>query len=945
MQVSVIIPAHNAAETLADTLDSLLAQTVPGWEAIVVDDGSIDETPSIAADFAGRDPRIRIVSQPQAGESGARNTGIHLARFDWLVFLDADDWLLPHYLERSTARLEADSTLDAVLCGWTRVAPDGRLADEKYCPQADNVFELSTRCCPFAMHACLVRRSVVESIGDFDTALRTCADWDFWQRIARQGARFGAIHEVLARYRMRPNSAGVNGPQLLRDGLRVIERGHSSDSRVPRAALQHAQGAPPELRARAEYHYCCWAAGLMIGAGQDASPLLEPFAAQESDLNPQEIALTLFESVLLPDCHLPSDWVEIFPVRELLIDRFLQALEAKSLAPGIAVRSRRLLERLALDHARVRRPLAVGRTLAARIEVTDPIPSLSAPAPTDRLLCELEIEGKPLGSVELPVCDGFVPAYVLADAIAARFAWPILGQFWRRTLYRQFEVRRDSNEFSIWRDGNCLARALPEDEESLWVQVHNQIGWALFSEQLWKIAEEGRTQNAENCWFLAEAMEDLPALQAAGERIVCVPAVGGVPLGVVDVPVSEGIVPAQQLRWALLEAVGFESCRVSVREGVLGRSFEATPVSLWDRLKTKVGPISGWEPAQPGTGGNVFPIALSEALRPGGANLVFGPRLSDPIATSASRRAILPADAVPEVLEAVSGRQAVFCLKTGGGRTDRLIYAPDLMPVEAVRLPARASASSENVPRQPPAVQLEGVVTDRLPILMYHRVAPKGDSRFARYRIAPDAFEEQLRYLQETGYHSVSLEDWRLAMKDERPLPGRAVLLTFDDGYLDFETYAWPLLQRYGFSAILFVVADEAGKTNRWDHARGEKLRLLGWKRLRNLQSQGVEIASHSASHPPLSALPPVEIVREAARSRATLERELGWPVKAFAYPFGAHDEVVQHLIGACGYIFGLSCDFRLSGFFDPLLALPRIEITGSDTLQDFVKKIAGTNV
>jgi len=949
MQLSVIIPAHNAAETLAETLDSLLAQTSPDWEAIVVDDGSADETAGVASDYAARDPRIRLVSQAQAGESGARNTGIGLARYDWFLFLDADDWLLPLYLERAAARLEADSNLDAVMCGWTRVAPDGRLSDDKYCPQPENVFELSTKYCPFAIHACVVRRSLVESAGTFDTSLRTCADWDFWQRIARQGARFGMIPEVLARYRMRPGSAGVNGPQLLRDGLRVIRQGHSSDSRLTRPAPEYAHGTPRDLLPRAEYHYCCWAAGLMIGGGHDATSLLESFTRPESDLDPHRIALILFEAILLPACRLPSDWPSIWPAYERLLDLFLQGLEAKSLAPGIALRSRRELERLVLRRSVTRSPLAIGRAYRVKIEAVEPIPDVWPPKPADRLICEVEVEGTRLGSFELPVCDGFVPAYVLADAMVARFAWPILGRFWRKTFYRQFQVKQDPDGISIWREGSCLARGLPEEEESLWQQAHDRIGWAIFSEQLWKVVGDGSRQRAEDGWFLAEASDQVPGVEVIGDRLVCLPTVGGVPLGAVTVPVDGWFVPADQLRSALLEAVGFESCRVAVREGLLGRSFQA-PASLWERLR--IAADQRRRDSDAGTRESLFPPALSQALRPDQGTIVLGPRLSDPIATSASRRAVLPAEAASEILEAVSGSQQVYCEPPA-----RLLCAPDLVPFKDHRLQAEVWGWGQFLPGRTrsvfnilnriklrrPAVPLEdGVLTSRLPILMYHRVAPTGDPRTSRFRMTPDAFEEQLHYLYEAGYRSVSLEEWRLAMKDERPLPGRAVLMTFDDGYLDFETYAWPLLRRYSFSATLFVVTEDVGKTNRWDHRRAEELCLLDWTQLRCLQSQGLEIGSHSASHPSFSDLTPGEIVREAARSRAILQRQLERPVKAFAYPYGIHDEAIQHLVGACGYIFGLSCEYSLSGFFDRLLALPRIEITGSDTLPDFVRKIGG---
>jgi peptidoglycan/xylan/chitin deacetylase (PgdA/CDA1 family) len=224
---------------------------------------------------------------------------------------------------------------------------------------------------------------------------------------------------------------------------------------------------------------------------------------------------------------------------------------------------------------------------------------------------------------------------------------------------------------------------------------------------------------------------------------------------------------------------------------------------------------------------------------------------------------------------------------------------------------------------------------------MYHRVVPTESPAMARYRVTPEAFEEQLQYLCDAGFYSITLEDWRLAMGERRPLPGRAVLITFDDDYHDFLTYAWPLLKRYGFSATVFLVTDAVGRANSWDHVNGDEVPLLGWQEIRQLRDEGVEFGSHSASHRPLIGLSHAEVVREGARSRAILGRELGVPIKAFAYPYGDVDQVVQHLIGACGYIYGLSCRRDLSSFQDSLLALPRIEVTGSDGLQKFIKQLS----
>lgn len=117
MNVSVITPAHNAVGIIAETLASLSAQTHEGWEAIVVDDGSSDQTASIAQGIVRRAPRFCVVNQARMGVSADRNRGVSLARFNWVVFLDADDWLLPLHLERTVGALSADLDLDAVHCG------------------------------------------------------------------------------------------------------------------------------------------------------------------------------------------------------------------------------------------------------------------------------------------------------------------------------------------------------------------------------------------------------------------------------------------------------------------------------------------------------------------------------------------------------------------------------------------------------------------------------------------------------------------------------------------------------------------------------------------------------------------------------------------------------------------------------------------------------------
>jgi hypothetical protein len=107
--ISVIIPAYNAAATLSRAIDSVLAQTWPAHEVIVVDDGSTDATAEVVKSYAGR---VRYVGQDNAGPSAARNQGVAMASGEWIAFLDADDWYYPERLAQHAQMIAADLTLD-----------------------------------------------------------------------------------------------------------------------------------------------------------------------------------------------------------------------------------------------------------------------------------------------------------------------------------------------------------------------------------------------------------------------------------------------------------------------------------------------------------------------------------------------------------------------------------------------------------------------------------------------------------------------------------------------------------------------------------------------------------------------------------------------------------------------------------------------------------------
>jgi glycosyltransferase involved in cell wall biosynthesis len=231
--------------------------------------------------------------------------------------------------------------------------------------------------------------------------------------------------------------------------------------------------------------------------------------------------------------------------------------------------------------------------------------------------------------------------------------------------------------------------------------------------------------------------------------------------------------------------------------------------------------------------------------------------------------------------------------------------------------------------------------TFHLPILMYHRVAPSGAQATARWRVTPEAFQQQLKYLYDAGYYSVTFKDWHATAQFKKPLPGRAIILTIDDGYMDVFDFAAPLLRKYGSSAYVFFVADRIGQTNLWDERFGETLPLMGWRQIRKLQEAGIRFGSHTCTHPMLTSLSNAHVVREAARSVATLTEGLGQPVTSFAYPFGDHDPAIARLLGACGLNYCVTCRSALAECTDPLTMLPRLEVCGDAPLKDLVAKLS----
>jgi peptidoglycan/xylan/chitin deacetylase (PgdA/CDA1 family) len=220
-----------------------------------------------------------------------------------------------------------------------------------------------------------------------------------------------------------------------------------------------------------------------------------------------------------------------------------------------------------------------------------------------------------------------------------------------------------------------------------------------------------------------------------------------------------------------------------------------------------------------------------------------------------------------------------------------------------------------------------------LAILMYHKVDQllPGTRHPGNY-VLPEAFDEQLAELKRWNYQSITIEQW-IAYKEKRAeLPRRPIIITFDDGYRSTYHTAWPVLQRYGFSATIFLVASLLGKTNVWDVDERQEP-LLDESEIREMQSGGINFGSHTQSHRALTRLPLEEAARELADSRQSLESLLETPVTALCYPFAKQNRAIRSLArkaGYCGAVIGRGGTNRV---WTDQYALRRIKVDTATTI------------
>jgi glycosyltransferase involved in cell wall biosynthesis len=224
MSISVVIPAYNAARFLPETLRSVLAQTLPANEILIVDDGSTDNTADIAESFG---PPVQVFRRPNARQGASRNFGVSQATGEWIAFLDADDLWDPSKLARQMEELRKHP--DADICYTARTKFTQRGDTIQYlgtvpAPPAAEIGDALFQAATFLPSSVVIRRSTFLAMGGFGTTFKITEDWDLWMRLLHSGVRFASCPEPLLLYRIHDNNVSGNGITLLEENTAIFRR-------------------------------------------------------------------------------------------------------------------------------------------------------------------------------------------------------------------------------------------------------------------------------------------------------------------------------------------------------------------------------------------------------------------------------------------------------------------------------------------------------------------------------------------------------------------------------------------------------------------------------------------------------------------------------------------------------------------------------------------------
>ena len=222
-------------------------------------------------------------------------------------------------------------------------------------------------------------------------------------------------------------------------------------------------------------------------------------------------------------------------------------------------------------------------------------------------------------------------------------------------------------------------------------------------------------------------------------------------------------------------------------------------------------------------------------------------------------------------------------------------------------------------------------------------VSPRGGGNvvgISRATVPPQKFERQVRWLAQRGYVGIRASDWLEWCREGKALPDKPVLLTFDDAYADVAENALPVLKRYGFSGVVFVVTECLGGANTWDRgAWGAELQIMTAEQVRHWASEGIEFGGHTRTHADLKSLDAARLEEEVEGGARGLARSIQARAVCFAYPYGEYNDAAQQCAQKA-FAMAFTCDEGLNDLTTPPHRLRRTMVDPRDSLIDFWPRV-----
>jgi peptidoglycan/xylan/chitin deacetylase (PgdA/CDA1 family) len=232
-----------------------------------------------------------------------------------------------------------------------------------------------------------------------------------------------------------------------------------------------------------------------------------------------------------------------------------------------------------------------------------------------------------------------------------------------------------------------------------------------------------------------------------------------------------------------------------------------------------------------------------------------------------------------------------------------------------------------------------------IPVLMYHKIPDVPLATKHQIYVTKENFEKHLAYFQKRKLTPITFADYLKYATGERPLcefPARPIILTFDDGYLDNYTNLLPLMQRYGYRGVLYLLGDFDVCYNQWDLAADPtepRSDIMGPEQKHAFVAAGWEIGAHTMSHPHLTTLPLAEAASEIQHSKAALETALQTEIVSFAYPFGDLSEAVKTVVHEAGFALGVATDTGGLTIEDDRMQVFRVNMFPNESTSSLFKK------